>query len=52
MTRVAVGLVAAGPLDRSPLRGHGDHDNAEREHREPHEFKYQRVHGNVPLQIR
>jgi hypothetical protein len=32
---------------RWPTRGRNDkHDDAECEHREPHEFKYQRVHGD------
>src|ERR1035438_2156756 len=29
-------------------RRNGQHDDAKREHRETHEFKYQRVHGNIP----
>jgi hypothetical protein len=33
---------------RPPLRRHGQHDDAERNHRQPYEFKYQRFHGNIP----
>ena len=39
------------PGRRSPLRGNGKHDDAKPEHRQSHEFKYQRVkHGNSPSQ--
>src|SRR5450631_1195317 len=31
---------------------HGEHDDTQREHRQPHEFEYQRVHGNVPRPYR
>src|SRR6266700_2113013 len=41
-------------LTRAPrptrCRRHREHDDAEREHRQSHEFEYQSVHGNVPLQ--
>jgi hypothetical protein len=37
--------VADAP-DRSLLRRNGKHDDAERKHRQTHEFKHQSVHGN------
>jgi hypothetical protein len=32
-----------------PLRWNGKHDDAQRNHRQTHEFKYQSVHGNPPV---
>jgi hypothetical protein len=28
-------------------RRHGEHDDAERDHRQPYEFEYQTVHGDT-----
>src|ERR1700722_14302527 len=42
--------VAGVPAGRPPRDGNRQHDDAKREHREPHEFKHQRVHGNLPKQ--
>jgi hypothetical protein len=44
--------VVAGTLGRiTSRRGHGDHDDAERQHRQSHEFENKSVHGNLPKPI-
>src|SRR5215210_7828043 len=42
--RSVIADVAGGP----PLRGNGQDDDAERDHRQSHKFKYQRVHDKPP----
>ncbi len=37
----------AEAADGWPARGHRKHDHTEPDHRQTHEFKYQRVHGNL-----
>jgi hypothetical protein len=43
--RIMLSVVAGG----SSLRRHGEHDDDKAEHRQSHEFEYQRVHGNSPI---
>jgi hypothetical protein len=45
----AASSVMAGALRWLSPSGGCDDDQAQRERHQPHEFEYQRVHGNIPL---